>query len=204
MSGEAEKRFHATGRQRRLHRKAHTTHKEGRIDTMPQSVERVNEIVQKSGEKEDKYLTFALAGEGYGIGILKVREIIGMLPVTSIPQTPDYLKGVINLRGRVIPVVDLRLKFNLEAEGYTERTCIIVVEITAADRRCFPMGIVVDSVTEVLNIKPEEIEETPCFGTRLNTDFLLGMAKLGSGVKILLDIQKVLTSEEVAMVEQAA
>lgn len=154
-------------------------------------------------DKEGKYLTFHLAGEEYGIGILKVKEIIGMMAITTIPQTPAYVKGVINLRGKVIPVVDLRLKFGVEAIGYTERTCIIVVEISGA-ARTIHMGIVVDSVSEVLNIKGADIEETPNFGTKLNTEYILGMAKHSGGVKILLDIDKVMSAEEMAAIQKAA
>jgi len=141
--------------------------------------------------REGKYLTFSLAGEEYGIGILKVREIIGMMTVTPVPQTPEFVKGVINLRGKVIPVIDLRLRFGLDATAYTERTCIIVVEIHG-ESGSIPMGIVVDAVSEVLNIRSADIENTPSFGVKLNTDFILGMAKTDGGVKILLDIDKVL------------
>ncbi len=147
--------------------------------------------VRPESSKEGKYLTFSLAGEEYGIGILKVREIIGMMPVTPVPRTPDFVKGVINLRGKVIPVIDLRLRFGLDAAAYTERTCIIVVEILG-DAGAVPMGIVVDAVSEVLNIRATDIENTPAFGVKLNTDFILGMAKTDGGVKILLDIDKVL------------
>jgi len=153
--------------------------------------------------KEGKYLTFTLVGEEYGIGILKVKEIIGMIAITMVPQTPSYVKGVINLRGKVIPVVDLRLKFDMEATGYTERTCIIVVEITKASGSVL-IGIVVDSASEVLNIKAAEIEDTPNFGNHLNTDYIYGMAKVGGGVKILLDIDKVLSAEEIAVLDRAA
>jgi purine-binding chemotaxis protein CheW len=151
----------------------------------------VNEPARAEAAREGKYLTFSLAGEEYGIGILKVREIIGMMTVTPVPQTPEFVKGVINLRGKVIPVIDLRLRFGLEATTYTERTCIIVVEIDG-DSGSVPMGIVVDAVSEVLNIRGADIENTPTFGVKLNTDFILGMAKTGGGVKILLDIDKVL------------
>ncbi len=143
--------------------------------------------------REGKYLTFALANEEYGIGILKVKEIIGMMSITSVPQTPGFVKGVINLRGKVIPVVDLRLKFGMEEMEYTERTCIIVVEI-AGEAGLVLIGIVVDAVSEVLNIKGEDIEDTPTFGTKLDTDYILGMAKMEGGVKILLDIDRVLSS----------
>ncbi len=146
-------------------------------------------------ENEGKYLTFQLAEEGYGIGILKVREIIGMLPVTPVPQTPMFLKGVINLRGQVIPVVDLRLKFGLMEEEYTERTSIIVVEVKGLANN-IPIGIVVDTVSEVINIQAQEIEPAPTFGASINTGFILGMAKTEGGVKILLNIDQVLSAEE--------
>jgi len=163
----------------------------------------VDQAVRAMADREGKYLTFSMADEEYGIGILKIKEIIGMMPITTVPRTPDYVKGVINLRGKVIPVVDLRLRFRMKSVGYTDRTCIIVVEIQAASGTAM-MGIVVDSVSEVLNIKAEEIEDTPAFGAKLNTNFILGMAKMGGGVKILLDIDRVLNQEEVALIEKAA
>jgi purine-binding chemotaxis protein CheW len=156
----------------------------------------MDQAVKAMMDQEGKYLTFTLAEEEYGIGILKIKEIIGMMPITSVPRTPDFVKGVINLRGQVIPVMDLRLKFGMEAIDYTERTCIIVVEMKG-ETGTVMIGIVVDSVSEVLNIKGEDIEATPTFGARLNTDYILGMAKVGGGVKILLDIDRVLTSDEV-------
>jgi purine-binding chemotaxis protein CheW len=163
----------------------------------------MDQAVKAMADKEGKYLTFTLAEEEYGIGILKIKEIIGMMPITSVPQTPEFVKGVINLRGKVIPVLDLRLRFGMEEIGYTDRTCIIVVEIEryAGD---VVIGIVVDSVSEVLNIKAQEIEETPTFGAELNTDFILGMAKIDGGVKILLDIDRVLTDEEMEILDKAA
>ena len=141
--------------------------------------------------KEGKYLTFALAHEEYGLEILKVREIIGYIDVTAVPQTPHYVKGVINLRGQVIPVIDLRAKFGMETTEVTEQTCIIVVEITGA-ARTFNTGIIVDRVQEVLDIPGQNIEEAPQFGAAVNTDFILGMAKVENSVKILLDIDMVL------------
>jgi len=153
--------------------------------------------------KEGKYLTFTLAGEEYGISILKVKEIIGLMAITMVPQTPNFVKGVINLRGKVIPVFDLRLKFGMPAMEYTERTCIIVVEIRAAANSIL-IGIVVDSVSEVLNIKASDIEETPSFGSQLQTDYILGMAKAGEGIKILLDIDRVLRAEELQGICMAA
>ena len=124
-----------------------------------------------------------------------------MMPVTSVPRTPGFIKGVINLRGKVIPVVDLRLKFEMGTVDYTERTCIIVVEI-ANGTGTIQMGIVVDSVSEVLNIKRSEIEETPTFGANLSADYILGMAKICGGVKILLDIDKVLGGAEMPALDQ--
>jgi purine-binding chemotaxis protein CheW len=162
----------------------------------------MNQAVKVMNNKEGKYLTFSLAGEEYGLGILKVKEIIGMMPITVVPQTPVYIKGVINLRGKVIPVIDLRLRFSLATAKCTERTCIIVVEILATGRIIL-MGIIVDSVSEVLNIKATDIEETPSFGGNLNTDYILGMAKAGGGIKILLDIDKILSSEEIKTVNKA-
>ena len=132
-----------------------------------QSAETVNHAIKAMTIKTGKYLTFILAEEEYGIGILKVKEIIGMMPITTIPRTPQFVKGVINLRGKVIPIIDLRLKFNLEAIPYSERTCIIVVEIDSGETTVL-IGIVVDAVSEVLNIREDEIEETPKFGTKLN------------------------------------
>ena len=147
--------------------------------------------IQAMTDKEGKYLTFALAHEEYGLEILKVREIIGYIDVTAIPQTPRDIKGVINLRGQVIPVVDLRAKFGMETTEVTEQTCIIVVEITQSGRK-FNTGIIVDRVQEVLDIAGKDIEEAPQFGSSVNTDFILGMAKVGESVKILLDIDRVL------------
>ena len=165
--------------------------------------EKIDQAVKVMGDKEGKYLTFTLAEEEYGIGILKIKEIIGMLPITSVPQTPEFVKGVINLRGKVIPVMDLRLRFGMPSIDYSERTCIIVVEI-GGQAGTILVGIVVDAVSEVLNIKGDDIEKTPTFGTKLNTDYILGMAKMEGGVKILLDIDQVLTSDELSLLEKAA
>lgn len=144
-----------------------------------------------------KYLTFFLADESYGLEILKVREIIGAMTITPVPKTPGYVKGVINLRGRVIPVVDLRLKFHLDETEATDETCIIVVDVEGTQT-----GIYVDSVDEVLDISDENIESTPDFGARVTTDFILGVAKMDEGVKILLDIDKVLTTREIQMIKE--
>ncbi|MBN2397620.1 MAG: purine-binding chemotaxis protein CheW [Deltaproteobacteria bacterium] len=164
--------------------------------------EQAQEIGQQGAEREGKYLTFSLAGEEYGIGILKVKEIIGMMSVTSVPRTPGFVKGVVNLRGKVIPVVDLRLKFGMEESSYTERTCIIVVEVAHNFGRV-QIGIIVDAVSEVLNIRAGDIEETPSFGARFTSDFILGMAKLDGAVKILLDIDRVLCQDDTIVLEEA-
>jgi purine-binding chemotaxis protein CheW len=157
------------------------------------------EPVASSVIREGKYLTFALADEEYGIGILKVKEIIGMMGITPVPQTPTYVKGVINLRGKVIPVVDLRSKFDMETIDYTDRTCIIVVEIEGKEER-IQIGIVVDTVSEVLNVREDDVEDTPTFGTRVSTEFILGMAKIEGSVKILLDIDAVLSAKELSQI----
>lgn len=163
----------------------------------------IDQAVKVMADREGKYLTFALANEEYGIGILKIKEIIGMMPITSVPQTPDFVKGVINLRGKVIPVTDLRRRFGMEEIEYNDRTCIIVVEIEGMDGD-IEVGIVVDSVSEVLNIKEDEIEDTPAFGTQLNTEYILGMAKTEGSLKILLDIDKIMNSKEMTMLEKVA
>ncbi len=163
------------------------------MQSVTDSVEGVSARKSDSSGKEGKYLTFGLGGEEYGLEILKVKEIIGIMNITAVPQTPKYVKGVINLRGKVIPVIDLRLKFGMDHLEYNERTCIIVMDIMNKSGNKVMMGIVVDSVSEVLNIKGEEIENTPAFGVSLNTDYILGMAKVKGTVKILLDIDRVLT-----------
>ena len=163
----------------------------------------MDSAIQEVTTKTGKYLTFTLADETYGIGILKVKEIIGMMPVTAVPRTPAFVKGVINLRGKVIPVIDLRLKFSMDSIDYSERTCIIVVEIDSKSGTVL-LGIVVDAVSEVRNIKSEEIEEPPAFGTSLNTEYILGMAKMEGGVKILLDIDKVLSADEISALEKSS
>src|SRR5882672_3197769 len=137
-----------------------------------------------------KYLTFALAGEEYGLPVLKVREIIKMLEITAVPQAPHHVKGVINLRGKVIPVADCRLKFGFPSQEYDERTCIIVVEVALQASKVM-MGVVVDAVSEVLTITTDEIEATPDFGEHVNTEFIKGVAKIKGKVKCLLDLDRI-------------
>ena len=147
-----------------------------------------------------KYLTFALGPEEYGLEILKVREIFGYMDITAVPRTPSYVKGVINLRGQVISVIDLRGRFGMPPAERTEQTCIIVVEINFENRR-ISVGIIVDRVSEVLNIPGQQIEPPPGFGQNIDTSFILGIGKIGQSVKILLDIDRVLTQEDIADVK---
>lgn len=163
----------------------------------------MDQAIKVMAEKGGKYLSFSLAEEEYGIGILEIKEIIGMMNITVIPKTPEYVKGVINLRGKVIPVIDLRLKFGMESIEYADRTCIIVVEIDGQTGTML-IGIVVDSVSEVLNVRAENIEPPPSFGASLDTNYILGMAKMDSGVKILLNINKVLGADEIAGLEKVS
>ncbi len=170
---------------------------------MREDLQVMDQAVKKMANREGKYLTFSLDREEYGIGILKVKEIIGMMRITPVPQTPEFVKGVINLRGKVIPVIDLRLRFGMEMIDYNERTCIIVVEINTNSGKIHT-GIVVDSVSEVLNIKNSDIEDTPSFGTKLDTDYILGIAKMGGGAKILIEIDRALSSQELDALEAVA
>lgn len=149
-----------------------------------------------------KYLTVGLASEAYGIAVLKVREIIRLQKITPVPQLPDFVKGVINLRGRVIPIIDLRAKFGLKAD-ITDRTCIVVVQVKQA-KTYVQMGLIVDGVEEVVNIAAEEIEPTPEFGAQIDTAYLLGMAKLKGAVKTLLDIDRVVAAETLEQIAQTA
>ena len=153
----------------------------------------------KITEQEGTYLAFILDNETYGIEILRVREIIGLMDVTTVPQTPEYMKGVINLRGKVIPVIDLRLKFSMLEEEHTQETCVIVVEVNNTS-----IGIIVDSVSEVMEINSGEIEESLSFGQGIETDYIMGMGKVQKKIIILLDIEAVLSSEELEVVTQHA
>ncbi len=139
-----------------------------------------------------KFLTFFLADEEYAIEILKVQEIIGMMAITRVPRTPGFVRGVINLRGKVITIVDLRLKFDMEEKAQTAETCIIVVQTAGVE-----IGILVDKVSEVSAIAASEIEDAPSFGTAVNTEYLLGIGKAGTKVKLLLDIDRVLSTQEI-------
>jgi len=143
-----------------------------------------------------KYLTFCLGDESYGIAVLKIREIIRMLEITPVPQMPEYVRGVVNLRGKIIPVIDLRKRFGIGGSATGERACIVVVQVTLPHSPSTSMGMVVDGVEEVVNIQGEELEAPPRFGTQVHTDYVLGMAKVKSRIKTLLDIDRVISTQE--------
>jgi len=145
--------------------------------------------------KPGRYLTFKLGPESYGLPVLGVREIIRLCPITPVPHMPPYIKGVINLRGKVIPILDLRAKFQLSTGGYGERACIIVVQVGAPPAAVALMGAIVDAVEEVVHLGEAELEPTPDFGGSPDTGYILGMATVHGGVKTLLDLNKVFLEE---------
>jgi len=159
-----------------------------------------NDISKLAG----KYLTFRLSAESYGIDVLKVREIIRLTSITAVPQMPPYVRGVINLRGKIIPVMDLRLRFGFAEAASTDQTCIIVVQVKLPDGKSTQMGLVVDGVEEVTNIAPADVEETPDFGAQVATNYILGMAKIKGVVKALLDIDGVIGAGTAAQMAAAA
>lgn len=156
----------------------------------------VSTPLTSTASQAGKYLTVVLDSEAYGLNVMKIREIIRLQKITPVPQLPAYVKGVINLRGRVIPIVDLRVKFGLKAE-FTERTCIVVVQVKLPTEQLVQMGLIVDSVEEVVTLASSEIEPTPDFGAKIDTTYLLGMAKVKGQVKTLLDIDRVVSPETV-------
>ena len=158
-----------------------------------QQLEQIPVGAQKS---TGKHLTFKLQKESYGIDVLKVREIIRLTSITAVPQMPDYVKGVINLRGKIIPVMDLRLRFGFEDAKDTDLTCIIVVQVKLPDGKNTQMGLIVDGVEEVVNLAPGDVEETPDFGGKISTDYIIGMAKVKGTVKTLINIDCVIASGE--------
>lgn len=145
---------------------------------------------------DQKLLTFSLGSEGYGVSILKVKEIIGMMDITPVPRTPEFIKGVINLRGKIIPVMDLRVKFGMDEQKYNERTCIIVAEIQIKGLQKL-LGVVVDMVSEVVTISDEQIEPPPEYGTSVEHNSILGIGKIKDRVVIILDIDEVFQCEDV-------
>jgi len=154
-----------------------------------------SEALAGSDQRAGKYLIFELGNEEFGISVLQVKEIMKLQAITTVPQTPAFLQGVINLRGRIVPVVGLRSKFNMPDQEATDRTCIVVVRVEMKGGEQ-PMGIIVDGVVEVLLLGAEEIEDTPDFGRDVTTSYVRGMAKSKGKVKILIDIDRVLSSQE--------
>ena len=169
---------------------------------MQTTVEKSSNQGQDEDRRAGKYLTFRLGKEEFGIQVLKVREIMGVQDITRVPHTPPHIKGVINLRGKVIPVIDLRVKFGLAETEYTQRTCIIVVQVRLGNDSVM-MGIIVDGVSEVANLTAGEIEDTPEFGEDVSSPYLLGMAKTKNGVKILLDLDEALTATDLTGLAEA-
>jgi purine-binding chemotaxis protein CheW len=161
------------------------------------------EAAAKTDARAGKYLIFQLNEEEFAIQVQKVREIMGVMEITQVPQTPIHVKGVINLRGKVIPVVDLRLKFGMEPAEYTHRTCIVVVQVTGPRDTMF-MGVVVDGVAEVLQVAAAEVEDTPSFGQDVCIPYVMGLAKIKGKVKILLDIDQVMTARELDRLDLSA
>jgi purine-binding chemotaxis protein CheW len=151
-----------------------------------------------------KYLTFSLADELYGLEILRVQEIVGMLPVTRVPRLPEFVAGVVNLRGRIIPVVDIRLAFGFTDVSITERTCIVVVRVEREGTGSTVMGVIVDEVSDVRDLAAESIEETPEFGVEVDSSFIKGVGRVEDCVVLLLDIDRVLSGQQFSMVEVAA
>jgi purine-binding chemotaxis protein CheW len=147
-----------------------------------------------------KYLTFHVAAEIYGIEVLHVREIVGISVITAVPHTPKFIKGVMNLRGKIIPLIDLRLKFGMEPRDYTRETCVVVVEAPGSRERIL-IGAIVDGVRDVINVNATEIEEVPSFGVQVNTAFLKGLANIKSALILLLDIENVLSHDELTAIE---
>lgn len=153
----------------------------------------------KTDSRTGKYLTFFLSGEEYGVEILKVQEIIGRMPITPVPLTSKYIRGVINLRGKIHPIMDIKIKFGMEETELTDESCIIVISTAS-----MMMGVLVDKVSEVVNIRSEDIEDTPSFGADVNMDYLLGVGKTGGRVRLLLDIEKVITASDIIDMKKAA
>lgn len=162
------------------------------------------EAVGRQAGKAERYLTFRLKGEEYAVPILKVHEIIGQMEATYVPRTPEFVRGVINLRGKIIPVIDLKVRFGMQAASDTDRTCIIVLQIERSDRSPLTMGVLVDDVPEVLGIGVDSIGPAPEFGTNVDMSYLLGVGRINKRVIMLLDIDKILSGSEMKIVEESA
>ena len=168
---------------------------------MTETTESASErLVHQAG----KYLTFRLHQESYGIAVLQVREIMRLPPITNVPRMPKHIKGVINLRGKIIPVIDLRLHFGLLVAADTEKTCIVVVQVKTQAQAALLMGLIVDAVEEVANIGAGEIEEAPAFGVSIDTAYILGMAKVKGAVKILININQVLDTDTLVSLDSVS
>lgn len=162
---------------------------------LPMTTELQENVAGNSHKLAGKYLTFTLQRESYGIDVLQVREIIRLTDITTVPQMPVYVRGVINLRGKIIPVIDLRLRFGFADIQNTDHTCIVVVQVRLPDGKLTQMGMIVDGVEEVLNIAAADIEETPEFGSQLSNDYILGMAKVKGVVRAILNINRVVAGD---------
>lgn len=163
-------------------------------------------LSQADTDQQQQYLTFSLGEEMFAIGILAIREILEYGQLTEVPMTPPFIRGVINLRGAVVPVIDLSVRFGRQARAVSKRTCIVIIEIEVAGshdadgpRQTQQMGVVVDAVSEVLEIAPTEIEPPPAFGARIRTDFIRGMGKVAGKFVVILDVARVLSLDEVAV-----
>jgi purine-binding chemotaxis protein CheW len=152
--------------------------------------------------EQQQYLTFFLAGEEYAITILKVKEIIEYHTVTTVPKTPNWVRGVINLRGAVVPVVDLAVKFGMEERPVMRTTCIVIVEGCFGEQNA-TMGVIADAVSQVIDLSASEIQEPPSFGTRIRVDYLLGVTQLGNKFALMLDVDKVLSTDELVSLNEA-
>lgn len=159
-------------------------------------------MAEANNIETNQYLTFKLEDEVFGLAIGKVREVLDFTTITKVPRTPEYMRGVINLRGSVVPVVDLHLKFGLAQTEKTVNTCIIIVEIQM-EGEITVLGALADSVQEVVELEPEQIEPAPKIGTKLNTEFIKGMGKREEQFIILLDIDKVFSSDELSLVQRS-
>ena len=168
--------------------------------------QKASEIAQAEAEQQQQYLTFSLGEEMFAIGILAIREILEYGQLTEVPMTPPFIRGVINLRGAVVPVIDLSVRFGREARAVSKRTCIVIIETEVSDghgtdgtRQTQQMGVVVDAVSEVLEIPPSEIEPPPAFGARIRIDFIQGMGKVAGKFVVILDVARILSLDEVAV-----
>lgn len=163
---------------------AHTGHASGLVEAKP-----------------GKYLTYMLGGEQYGIEIMKVQEIIGLMNVTRVPRTPECVRGVINLRGKVIPIIDLRIKFELEKREDTRKTCIVVMQILQSDHTLVSLGVVVDEVAEVVEFTEEQLQPQPSVGAKVELSIILGIGRIGERVVMLLDADRLVTADEISVVD---